>query len=111
MDICRFSYISSRSNLEVTVRGAERAWDDLKIECGELGSGIPGATYYKVLSTPGPKLFAVLNENQVFYHDVGQWYRYITARDVVFSWQDDEPHPFPQNHENNEDRYDVDESS
>ena len=111
MDICQFSYISNRTNLEVTARGTERAWDDLKIECGRSGPGIAGATYYKRLGTTGPELFAVLNENQVFYHDLGQWYKYITARDIVFSRQDDNRHPFSRNHENDEDRYGVDDSS
>ena len=110
MDTCQFSYISDRTNLEVTARGVERSWDDLKIECARSGPGIQGATYYKRLGMAGPELFAVLNENEVFYHDRGEWYRYKTAKNVLFGQQDGEPHPPAQGREDEEERYGVDDS-
>jgi hypothetical protein len=84
MDTCQFSYISLKTYLQTTAIGIERAWDSLKMEFDRSGPGIPGATYYKTISAQGPQLFAVVDENQVFYHDKGQWFRYITATDVKF---------------------------
>jgi hypothetical protein len=89
MDTCEFSYISLKTNLPVTARGIEKSWDDLKVEFNRIGDGIPGATHYKTVSAQGPQLFAVLDENRVFYHDNGQWFRYITATNVKFSQTDD----------------------
>ena len=84
MDTCEFCYISNQTHLLVRAWGIERSWDDLKIEFGRSGAGLPGATYYKRTSPQGPQLFAVVNEDQVFYHDKGIWQRYITATDVKF---------------------------
>jgi hypothetical protein len=109
MDTCQFSFISKRTYLEVTARGVERSWDDLKIECDRSGPGIPGATYYKRLGTAGPELFAVLDENQVFYHDAGEWHKYITARNVRFGQQVVEAYPTKQSRDI-EDMYGVEDS-
>ena len=84
MDTCEFCYISRQTHLLVRAWGVERSWEDLKIEFGRSGEGLPGATYYKRTSPQGPELFAVIDENQVYYHDEGGWHRYITATDVKF---------------------------
>ena len=84
MDTCQFSYISLKTNLPTTALGVERAWDSLKAEFNRSGPGIPGANYYKTISFSGPQLFAVVDKNRVFYHDCGEWHRYITATDVKF---------------------------
>jgi hypothetical protein len=85
MDTCEFSYISRTTNLPARALGIERAWDDLKAEFNRSGPGIPGATYYKTISVQGPQLFAVVDEKRVYYHDNGEWNRYITATDVKSS--------------------------
>jgi hypothetical protein len=66
------------------VLGIEHSWEELKEELGRTGTGYPGATYFKTISYQGPQLFAVVDDNSVFYHDHGQWYRYITACDIKF---------------------------
>jgi hypothetical protein len=64
--------------------GIERSWEELKEEMGRTGPGYPGAIYFKTISFQGPQLFAVVNDDSVFYHEHGEWYRYITAYDIKF---------------------------
>jgi hypothetical protein len=64
--------------------GIERSWEELKEEMGRTGPGYPGAIYFKTISVQGPQLFAVVNDDSVFYHDHGKWHRYITAYDIKF---------------------------
>ncbi len=66
------------------VLGIERSWEELKEELGRKGPGYPGATYFKTISYEGPQLFAVVNDDSVFYQEHGQWHRYITAYDIKF---------------------------
>jgi hypothetical protein len=76
------------------VLGVERSWEELKIEMDRTGSGCPGATYFKTISFQGPQLFAVVNDDSVFYHDHGEWHRYITACDVKFgTMESSNPNP------------------
>jgi hypothetical protein len=112
MDTCQFNYINRRTRLETTARGVERSWDDLKVECHREGPGIPGATYYKRLGTAGPELFAVMNENEVFYHDEGEWYQYATATNILFGRQGGEPHAPTRDlkNANDEERYGIEDS-
>ncbi len=66
------------------VLGIERSWEELKEEMDRTGPGYPGAIYFKTISYQGPQLFAVVNDDSVFYHDHGEWYQYITAYDIKF---------------------------
>ena len=76
------------------VVGIERSWEELKEELGRTGPGCPGAFHFKTISYQGPQLFAVVNDNSVFYHDQGQWYRYITACDIKFgTMESSNPNP------------------
>jgi hypothetical protein len=62
--------------------GIEQSWEELQRDLGRTGPGCSDALYFKSVSTQGPQLFAVVNDNSVFYHDNGQWYQYITAYDI-----------------------------
>lgn len=84
METCKFSFISRTTGLITHVEGVERSWDDLRVEFGRTGAGLIGATHYKRVSSSGPELFAVIGDSQVYYHDNGAWYRYLTATDVQF---------------------------
>ncbi len=64
--------------------GIERSWEELKEEMGRTGPGYPGAIYFKTISFQGPQLFAVVNDKSVFYHNHGEWHRYMTACDIKF---------------------------
>ncbi|CAF1113971.1 unnamed protein product [Adineta steineri] len=64
--------------------GIEQSWEELKRDFNRIGPGCPSALYFKTISAEGPELFAVVNDNAVFYHDNGQWYRYITACNIKF---------------------------
>ena len=66
------------------VLGVEQSWEELKRDMGRTGPGYPGAIYFKTISVQGPQLFAVVNEDTVFYHENEQWHRYITACDIKF---------------------------
>lgn len=88
MQTCQFSYIGRNTNLPVTALGIERSWDNLKVEFARSGPGVPGAAYYKTISLQGPQIFAILNENQAFYHDNNQWYCYATATDIKIDRMD-----------------------
>lgn len=82
MDTCRFTYVQRNTFLPVHALGFEKSWEQLKVEFDCDGPGYPGAMYYKTISLNGPKLFAVVNEEWVLYHDNEQWFRYISATDV-----------------------------
>ncbi|CAF4036502.1 unnamed protein product [Rotaria magnacalcarata] len=64
--------------------GIKRSWEELKKELDRTGSGYPGAVYFKTISAQGPQLFAVVNNDSVFYNDHGKWHRYITACNIQF---------------------------
>jgi hypothetical protein len=66
------------------VLGIEQSWEELKRDFNRAGPGYPGAIYFKTISAQGPQLFAVVADSVVFYHDNGQWHRYITACDIKF---------------------------
>ena len=82
METCQFSYIQRNTVRSITALGVERSWEQLQAEFNRDGPGLSGATYYKTISFRGPELFAVVNEECVFYHDKGQWQRYLTATDI-----------------------------
>ena len=84
MDTCQFTYISRDDFMPKRALGIERSWEELKEELGRTGPGYPNAIYFKTISVDGPQLFAVVNDNSVFYHDHGQWHRYISAFDIRF---------------------------
>lgn len=85
MDTCEFSYISRIDSMPKEAWGIEQSWEQLKIEMGRTGPGYPGAIYFKTMSPQGPKLFAVIGDNIVLYHDQGEWHRYITAYGIRFN--------------------------
>ncbi|CAF1423758.1 unnamed protein product, partial [Rotaria magnacalcarata] len=64
--------------------GIKRSWEELKKELDRTGSGYPGAVYFKTISAQGPQLFAIVNNDSVFYNDHGKWHRYITACNIQF---------------------------
>jgi hypothetical protein len=66
------------------VLGIERSWEELKEEMCRTDPGYPGAIYFKTISVQGPQLFAIVNDDSVFYHDLRKWHRYITACDIKF---------------------------
>jgi hypothetical protein len=84
MDTCEFSYISRADSMPKRALGIERSWEELKEEMGRTGPGYPGAIYFKTISFQGPQLFAVVNDKSVFYHNHGEWHRYMTACDIKF---------------------------
>lgn len=84
MDTCEFSYISRMDSTPRRVLGIEQSWEELKRDMGRAGSGCTGAIYFKTISAEGPQLFAVVDDHTVFYHEHGQWHRYITACDIKF---------------------------
>ena len=101
MDTCEFSYISRADSMPKRVLGIERSWEELKEEMDRTGSGYPGAAYFKTISVQGPHLFAVINDDSVFYHDNNQWYRYITAYDIRFgTMESNDPNPARAKSEN-----------
>ena len=94
MDTCEFSYISRDDSMPKRVLGIERSWEELKKEMGRTGPGCPGAIYFKTISVQGPQLFAVVNDDAVYYHDHGIWHRYITACDIQFgAMESNNPNP------------------
>ena len=84
MDACAFTYISKADSMPKHAIGIEQSWEELKRDFDRTGPECPDAMHFKTISLQGPQLFAVTNDNQVFYHDNGHWYRYITAFDVKF---------------------------
>jgi hypothetical protein len=84
VDTCEFSYISRADSMPKRALGIEQSWEELKRDLGRTGPGCPGALYFKTISVQGPQLFAVVNDNLVFYHENGQWHKYITAFDIKF---------------------------
>lgn len=84
MDTCEFSYISRADSMPKRVLGIEQSWEELKRDMGRTGPGCPGGVYFKTISVQGPQLFAVVNNNFVYYHENDRWYRYITACDIKF---------------------------
>lgn len=84
MDTCEFSFIGQADSEPKYVLGIEYSWDELKAEFGRSGPGYIGATYFKTISSEGPQLFAVVNDDTVFYHSGDKWHRYMTAKDIRF---------------------------
>ena len=95
MDTCQFTYISRDDFMPKRAMGIERSWEELKEELDRTGPACyPGAIYFKTISVTGPQLFAVVNDNSVFYHEGGHWYRYVTAFDIKFgTMSSEDPNP------------------
>ena len=85
MDTCQFSYISRADGAKKTAVGVEQAWEVLCAKLNRDGPGSANGTHYLTISVDGPQLFAIdANGNDVYYHDCGQWFRYITAHDIIY---------------------------
>lgn len=84
MDTCAFTYISKVDSMPKRALGIEQSWEELKRDFARTGPECPGAVYFKTISVQGPQLFAVVDDQQVFYHEHGNWHRYITAFDIKF---------------------------
>lgn len=87
MDRCQFTYIALRDDMRCTAVGVEQAWEVLCAKLNRDGPGLPNGTHYFTVSPKGPELFAVVENDDhfdVYYHDCGRWFRYVTAYDVVF---------------------------
>ena len=83
--------------LRETAKGVEQSWDVLCVRLNREGPGLPDGTHYFTTSPEGPELFAVdADGNHVYYHDEGQWHRYITAANIQFSTIDDAGMGCPQ---------------
>ncbi len=92
MDTCRFTYISLRDGAQITAVGVEQAWEVLRAKLGRDGPGLPNGTHYFTISVEGPQLFAVnadADRTNVYYHECGQWCRYITASDIIYGTMPD----------------------
>jgi hypothetical protein len=90
MDTCQFSYIRKKDDTKRTALGVEQSWEVLCVKLDREGPGLAGGTHYFTISIDGPELFAVdANGTNVYYHDEGQWHRYITACDIKFGTMDD----------------------
>ncbi|UJR18264.1 hypothetical protein I4U23_005167 [Adineta vaga] len=75
--------------------GVESSWHDLKYQFSRTGESCrPDAIYYRTISFQGPYLFAVVDNNYVFYHDAGKWTQYESANSITL-------HPEPMNCTNN----------
>ena len=84
MDTCRFTFISRQNDAKRTAVGVEQAWEVLCAKLHRTGAGLPNGTHYFTISVEGPELFAVdVSGTAVYYHDCGQWCRYITACDII----------------------------
>ncbi|CAF1113985.1 unnamed protein product [Adineta steineri] len=86
MDTCQFTYIRRLDDTKRTAVGVEQAWEVLCAKLHRDGPGLRNGTHYFTISVDGPQLFAVdANGTDIYYHDCGQWCRYITASDIIFS--------------------------
>jgi hypothetical protein len=83
-NMCTFSYIRKSDLALTTTTGIERSWLDLKREFDLSGDGLPGAEYYKKISPQGPSLFAVKQDQTVWYFDNGKWSQYQSATDIKY---------------------------
>ena len=86
MDTCQFTFIGHTDTIR-TALGVEQSWEVLSERCNRTGPGLPGGTHYFTISYEGPELFAVDTTGEiihVYYHDLGEWHCYITARDIRF---------------------------
>ncbi|CAF1255742.1 unnamed protein product [Adineta ricciae] len=91
MDTCQFTYINNADMIR-TALGVEQSWEVLCERLNRTGLGLPNGTHYLTISYEGPELFAVDKSGEtidVYYHDLGIWYRYITARDIHFGTMPD----------------------
>jgi hypothetical protein len=85
MDTCQFTFISRQSDVRRTVVGVEQSWEVLCAKLKRDGPGLPNGTHYFTISFYGPQLFAIdADGTGVYYHDCGQWCRYVTASDIIF---------------------------
>jgi hypothetical protein len=66
------------------VLGIEQSWEELKRDLARAGPSCPGTIYLKTISAQGPEIFAVMNDEKVFYHEDGKWYQFITAYNIKF---------------------------
>lgn len=91
MNTCSFTYLRTHTNIPVHAMGVEQTWDQLKVELGLSGNGLPSPKYYKTIG-PGPEAFAVIG-TAVFYQVDGQWYPYKSATNIEHGVVDlDEQH-------------------
>ncbi|CAF1255831.1 unnamed protein product [Adineta ricciae] len=91
MDTCQFTFIGHTDTIR-TALGVEQSWDVLCERLNRTGTGLLGGTHYFTISYEGPELFAVDRSHDtigVYYHDLGEWHRYITARDIRFGTMPD----------------------
>ncbi|CAF3923306.1 unnamed protein product [Adineta steineri] len=88
-NICSFTFIS-QAEIPVYVTGVQRSWNFLKLEFDRQSDGLPSpnARYYQTLYT-GPKLFAVDDNDVVYYHDAEQWTPYSSASIIIYSYDSD----------------------
>ncbi|CAF0788986.1 unnamed protein product [Adineta steineri] len=88
-NICSFTFIS-QAQIPVYVTGVERSWNFLKLEFDRQSDGLPSpnARYYQTLYA-GPKLFAVDDNDVVYYHDAEQWTPYSSASIITYSYDSD----------------------
>ncbi|CAF0982504.1 unnamed protein product [Adineta ricciae] len=95
-EICEFIFVSNRSTDRTIVhaQGIESSWYDLKRKLHREGDAYDmAASYYQKTRQKdrGPELFAIINNDTVFYHHNNQWITYNSARNVSCSirpWSD-----------------------
>lgn len=89
-NICHFTFIAASSEATIHVTGVERSWDYLKLEFDRHSDGLfnKETKYYQTLYA-GPRIFAVDDQNKVYYHEQEKWIEYISSRDVRYSYDPD----------------------
>lgn len=97
MDTCQFTYIRKVDDQKQTAKGIEQSWESLCARLNREGPGLSNGTHYFTISFEGPELFAVdSNGTDVYYHDAGEWHRYITAFNIKFDTMEEDNTGFPQ---------------
>ncbi len=93
-EICEFTFISKMDFQLVHAKGIESSWYDLKRKFHREGAECNStASYYEKTNKEdrGPQLFAIVNNNAVFFHDKGVWEKYNSAKDIrcnIKPWSD-----------------------
>jgi hypothetical protein len=83
VEICEFTFTSAETLWNVSTKGIESSWYDLKRKLNRNGTECDSsASYYEKISPKGPQLFAVVNNTFAFFHDNGAWHNYRTARNI-----------------------------
>jgi hypothetical protein len=86
LEMCEFTFTAKNDSQFIHAKGIESSWHDLKQKFNRQGAEYnPTASYYEKTSDRGPKLFAIVNNNSVFYHDNNEWYTYVSARNITCS--------------------------